>query len=461
MNAGTGFAAHAQRIVSLSWPVFIGQIAVLAFGTVDTLLVARHSSADLAALAVGGSTYITIFIGLMGMVLAISPIVGQLYGARRLDEAGHQFWQALWLALAVALLGVLALAFPAPILALARPSPAMAEKVRAYLQALAFAVPASLLFTVFRGFNNAVSRPKAVMALQLGGLALKVPLSILLVYGDADWGIAAMGVEGCGWSTTAVMWLQALVAAVVLRRDPFYRQFHLGRPGAWRPHRASLAALSRLGFPMGLSLMVEVTGFSFMAIFIARIGETAVAGHQVAVNLVSMLFMLPMALSNGTSTLVAQSIGARDLRDARSLGWHGLQLALGIAAVVGITIFLTRAQVVGLYTDNPAVVAATLPLLTWVVLFHTADAAQVMAAFVLRSWRVATVPTLIYVLSLWGLGLGGGYWMAFDPWQQWPDAVHGARGYWIASTTGLTVAGAALVALLWWVMRQKREAHLA
>jgi multidrug resistance protein, MATE family len=455
MSAPTVFAADVRRIARLAWPVFVGQLAVLGFGTVDTVLAARLSSADLAALAVGGATYIAIFIGLMGTVLAIGPIVGQLYGARRLDEAGHQFWQALWIALVLALVAVALLAFPAPILALARPPPPIAAKVRDYLQALAFAVPASLLFTVFRGFNIAVSRPKAVMALQLGGLGLKLPLAAALVYGVPALDLPGFGVQGCGWSTAIAMWLQALAAMTLLRRDPFYTRFHFGRRGRIAPHPASLRALLRLGVPMGMSLLVEVTGFASMAIFISRFGETAVAGHQIAANLVSLLFMMPLALSNGTATLVAQAIGAGEMGDARRLGWNGLRLALALALIVGGAIYLTRAGVIALYTGNAAVAAAALPLLTWVALFHAADAAQAMSAFVLRAWRIATLPTVIYVVSLWGLGLGGGWALAFDPWQALPTALHGARGYWVASTAGLSVAGLALTALLGLVMQRK------
>ena len=452
-----GLRDSVRRILPLAWPVFIGQMAVLGFGTVDTVLVARYSPTDLAALAVGGASYITIFIGLMGVILAISPIVGQLYGAQRLHEAGHQIWQALWLAGAMSLLGCTLLVFPAPFLALSQASPAVADKVSGYLLALALALPASLLFTVFRGVNIAVSRPKAVMTLQLGGLALKVPLSIALVDGVPALGIPAMGVVGCGIATALAMWLQLLVAVVLVRADPFYRNFDLDLPGQRAPHWPSLRALLKLGVPMGLGIGVEVTGFAFMAIFISRLGETAVAGHQIAANLVSLLFMMPLALSNASSALVAQRIGAGAIDDARRLGWHGLQFALALSLLVGGTIFLGREQVVGLYTSNAAVVAAVLPLLAWVALFHAADAVQAMASFVLRAWRIATLPTVIYVLSLWGVGLGGGYALAFKVGGAMPSAWQGARGYWIASTAGLTLAALALAALLAWVLAQQRQ----
>src|SRR6187200_1310780 len=159
------------------------RIAVIAFSTVDTVMVARTSAIDLAALAVGASVYISIFVGFMGTVLAVGPIAGQLYGAGKLHESGHEAQQAMWLGLALAVPGCLLLFFPDPFLALARSEPAVAARVRQYLDGLAFALPPALVFTAFRGFNVAVSRPKAVMAMQLGGLALKVPVNAVLIFG--------------------------------------------------------------------------------------------------------------------------------------------------------------------------------------------------------------------------------------------------------------------------------------
>ncbi|NRF70130.1 MATE family efflux transporter [Aquincola sp. S2] len=457
-----GFAASVRRIVPLAWPVFVGQLAVLGFSTVDTVLVARHSATDLAALAVGSAAYVTVFIGLMGVVLALSPIVGQLFGARKLAEAGAQLHQAVWLALGLSLLGSAVLLFPAPFLALSQASPEVASKVRGYLLALAFSLPASLLFTAFRGFNVAVSRPKAVMALQLGGLALKIPLSATLVVGAPGLGLPALGVEGCGIATLVAMWAQAIAAWILLRRDPFYASFGLRGHGLDRPHGPSLKALLKLGVPMGLSILIEVTGFSFMAIFIARLGETPVAGHQIAANLVALLFMMPLGLSNATGTLVAQRIGAADLHDARRLGWHGMQLTLLVALVMGGGVYLARGAVVRLYTDNPTVIAAALPLVAWVALFHAADAVQTVAAFVLRAWRIATVPLVIYAVALWGVGLGGGFMLAFDDGTRFPAAWRGAPGFWIAATAGLAVAAAGLSLFLLFVYRTKeREAHTA
>lgn len=449
------------RILPMAWPVLVGQLAVLGFSTVDTILVARFAATDLAALSIGMAAYITIFIGFMGMVLAISPMAGQLFGAGKLHAAGQQVHQAIWLALGLAVVGSTLLLLPGPFLALAKTSPEVSDKVRGYLTALAFSLPASLLFTVYRGFNTAVSRPKAVMGVQIGGLALKVPLSALFIYGWTlplpgglgTWQVAPMGVVGCGLATALVMWSQAITAWVVMRRDPFYAPFGLHAKGFARPKRSSIVAQLKLGVPMGAAIMIEVTGFASMAFLISRQSGEAVAGHQLAANLVSMMFMVPLALANGTATLVAQRVGAHDLAEARRLGWHGVEIGVGIAAILGALVYLLREPVLHVYTDNPTIIAATLPLLVWVWWFHVADAAQTMANFVLRSHRVTLMPLVFYATSLWGIGLLGGYLVTTSSWA--PPALQGAQGYWAMSTAGLVAAGVSLCAFLAWVHRQE------
>ena len=226
------------------------------------------------------------------------------------------------------------------------PTPEVAAKVRGYLLALAFALPASLLFTVYRGFNIAVSRPKAVMALQLGGLALKVPLS-------AAAGLRRAGARRCRRSASPAaaspprssMWAQTLAAVARAAPRPVLRAASACAAAACgRPHRRS-AARRCCGWACrwALTIVIEVTGFTFMAIFIARLGATPVAGHQIAVNLVSLLFMMPLALANATSTLVAQRIGAGDAarRAAAGLARPAARRS-AMAALMGSAVFLAR-----------------------------------------------------------------------------------------------------------------------
>ena len=148
-----GLLSSARRIAPLAWPVFVGQVAVLAFGTVDTVMVARYAALDLAALAIGAAVYITVFVGLMGVVMSIGPVAGQLFGARQLHEAGAQLHQAVWLALGLSVVGSALLLMPAPFLHAAQAQPAVADKVRAYLGNLAFALPPALFFQAFRALS--------------------------------------------------------------------------------------------------------------------------------------------------------------------------------------------------------------------------------------------------------------------------------------------------------------------
>jgi len=443
----------ARRIAPLAWPMYVGQVAVLAFGTVDTVMVARHSALDLAALAIGAAAYVSVFIGLMGVIMALGPIAGQLYGAGRPREAGHALHQAMWLGLALSLVGGALLLFPAPFLRLAQAPADVAERARGYMAWLALALPASLLFTAYRAFNIAVSRPKAVMALQVGGLVLKVPLTALLVFGVAlptpfgTLAVPAFGAPGCGAATAIVTISQLGVAWWVLRRDPFYRRFGLREPVSG-PDRAALLGLLRLGLPMGGSILIEVTGFTFMAFFISRIGATPVAGHQIAVNLVSLMYMLPLAVANAASTLVAQRIGAADLEGARRIGWHGLEIGVLAGATVGATAFGLRHAILHAYTDDPVIVAAALPLLAWVALFHLADATQAVASFILRAYRIVNLPLVINAVAIWGIGLAGGYVLAFDVGGWSPARLQGAQGFWAAASFGLLATAVAFVLLL-------------
>lgn len=433
---------NAARIATLAWPVFLGQLAVLGFSTIDTLLLARHSALDLASLAIGASAYTTTFVGFMGLLMAIAPIVGRLHGAGRDAEAGAQLHQALWLALGLAVFGGALLLFPEPFLGVAHPPPEIEARVRVYLRILACALPASLLFTAYRGFNVAVSRPKAVMLLQVAGFVLKVPLSALFVF------VLDFGVAGCALATALVMWLQLAAAIIVMRRDAFYRPFALW-PGRWpRPQRAPIMAQLKLGVPMGVSIVIEVSGFTFMAFFITRLGATPLAAHQICANVVAILYMLPLGLANATTTLVAQRIGAGDFADAKRLGWHGIAIGGSLALATGSAVSLLREPVVRLYTHDPQVIAAALPLLAFVAWFHLGDAMQCLSNFVLRAWHVATLPVAVYALALWGLGLGGGYTLAFGHLQ-------GAPGFWAAATGALLLTAALLCGLLRWVEQQK------
>ena len=165
----------------------------------------------------------------------------------------------------------------------------------------------------------------------------------------------------------------------------------------------------KLGTPIGLSYLIEVTSFAFMALFIARLGTETLAAHQIVANLGTVLYMLPLSLSIATSTLVAQSIGADQPSLAKEIGYSSLVFTTGLCVSVGIGIWFLRYLLLDLYSPPESVKTVALPLFLFIAFYQIFDALQVTAAFILRGYRVAFWPMWIYAISLWGVGLGGGY----------------------------------------------------
>lgn len=444
---------HTTRIAALAWPILIGQLAVIANGVIDTAMTSRFSATDLAALAVGASVYVSIFVGLNGVLQALSPIIGQLFGAQRFTEIGAEVKQGTWLALFLSIVGCVALLFPQPLLSVAHASPELAEKATLYLRVLALALPATLGFRIYGALNTALGRPKMVMAIQIAGLMLKVPLNALFIFGGL--GVPAFGGPGCAMATAIIAWLTLLIAWAILRAGPSYRVFAIFGSGFVAPKARPLLALLKLGIPMGLSYLIEVTAFTFMALFIARLGATAVAGHQITANFATVLYMLPLSIASATGTLVAQSIGAGQMETARRVGFAGIRMAAVLSVTIGCLVWLTRDLIVRAYTPNETIIAAALPLYMFIAFYQLFDSVQVTTAFVLRAYKVAVIPTLIYAIALWGIGLGGGYTLGLNPFGISPPALQGAAGFWFGNSASL---GLVAMGLLWYLHKVQRRA---
>ncbi|GAB3538875.1 MATE family efflux transporter [Noviherbaspirillum agri] len=444
---------HTLQIAALAWPILIGQLAVIANGVIDTAMTSRFSATDLAALALGSSIYISIFVGLNGVLAALGPIIGQMYGAERYGEIGAELKQGTWLALFLTIAGCLVLLFPQPLLSLAHASPELNQKATLYLRTLGLALPATLGFRIYASLNTAIGRPKMVMMLQITALLLKLPLNALFIFGG--FGIPAMGGPGCAVATSMIAWIMLITSAVILRKDLSYRRFRLFGSGFAAPKWASLRDLLKLGVPMGMSYLIEVTAFAFMAIFIARLGDTAVAGHQITANFGTVLYMLPLAIASATATLVAQSIGAQQWETARRIGFAGIRLAAILSVTIGCVVWLLREYIVRAYTPNGEIIAAALPLFVFIAFYQLFDSIQVTTAFVLRAYKVAVVPTLMYAVALWGIGLGGGYILGLDPFGISPPLFQGAAGFWMGNSASLGLVAASL---LWYLRIVQRHA---
>ena len=435
----------ARGIARLAWPVLVAQLAVIASGVLDTAMSGRYGAVDLAAVGIGASVYFSVFIGLMGVVVALSPIAAQLYGGKQHARIGEEARQTAWLALGLAALGVLLLAFPDPFLRLSSAPPEVEARTRAYLHGIAWALPAMLLFRVFFALTTAVSRPRAVMTINLLYLAVKAPLNAVFIYGA--FGAPELGGPGCAVATAISSWLICIVAWAYCAMHPFYRQFSVFARWSWPDLRAIWNHL-RLGVPMGLTFFVEVTSFTFMALFLARLGAATSAGHQIAANVTAVVYMFGLAVGNATAVLTAQAIGAGEPREARHTGLTGMGIMFAISACAGTAIFSAARQIVVLYTHDASVQQIAVQLLAFIAFYQLFDTAQVVIVNALRGYKIAFIPMLVYTVALWGIGLGGGYVLGLTRVEAAAAlglaTPMGAAGFWLAGVLSLAIAAGAL-----------------
>ena len=443
-------------LLKLAAPLLIGQLAVIAFGVLDTAMTARYSADDLAALAMASAIYISIYVGLTGVISALTPIAGQLFGAKRFSEIGEEVRQATWLALGLTMLGCFILLNADHLLAISQVNELIEGKAKLYLNILALGLPASMAMRVLMALHNAVSRPTVITVVQIIGLALKVPLNLLFIYGGL--GIEGMGGPGCAVATVIISWAWLLMTLGFVVFDRFYKPFKIFTRFSM-PDWHRIWTLLKLGAPIGLSYLIEVTSFTFMSLFIARLGTTALAGHQIVANLGTVIYMVPLSLSIATMTLVSQSIGANKPERAEEIGWSSVFFTTVLCICIGIAVWIFRVQLLDWYDPPAEVKLFSIPLFLFIAFYQIFDALQVTAAFILRAYRIAFWPMLIYAGSLWGVGLGGGYLMGFNVLGNTPEFLQGANGFWAGNSISLALAACFLLYLFRRVAERYEKTH--
>jgi MATE family multidrug resistance protein len=431
--------------------VLVGQLAIMAFGVADTVIAGRYSDTALAALSVGSAIYISVYVGLIGIIQALLPIWAEMRGARNHAAVGQSIRQSLYLCGFISLAGMAALLFPGPLLHWAKIPAAMQGEVQTYLAVLSLAFVPALLFRLFSTLNQALGKPVLVTWLQVGALGVKIPLSIWFVAGGG--GLDAMGAVGCAWATLVVNYLLLLLAVLLLRTHPLYLPYRI-----WarmeKPNWRQIRAFARLGLPAGLSYMVEVTSFTLMALFIARLGTVASASHQIAASLAAVLYMVPLSLAIACSARVSFWIGAGEPAQARRVVGLALSLSALSASTLAMLLWLLSQQIPAWYSRNPEVVLTASTLLVWVAFFHLADSLQAVCAFLLRCYRITLLPLLIYSVLLWGFGLAGGYFLAYVGTSALP-ASQLPVSFWTAATLALAAVATCFLLLLWRATRRQ------
>lgn len=444
-------AGERSLIARHAGTVLVGQLAVMAFGVTDTIIAGRYSEHALAALSVGAAVFVSVYVSLMGVLQALLPVWAELHGGGRGAEVGRSVRQSLYLAGIAIVLGMAVLLSPGAVLRLTQVPPEMRGEVETYLVVLAFGLAPALLFRLFSTLNQSLGKPQLVTWLQLASLLVKLPLSIWFTFGGA--GLPAMGLVGCGWATLCVNWAMLGCAIWLLRYGDFYRNYRL-----WQrleaPDWGTIRQFARMGVPGGLAVLVEVTSFTLMALFIARLGTVAAAAHQIAANLLAVAYMVPLSLAIATSARVSFWLGARDTAKARHACRLGFELTVLCAVLFAVAMLTLRFQLANVYSDNPAVIALAATLLLVVATYHLADALQTLCVFVLRCYRVTLAPLVIYCTMLWGIGLGGSYLLAYRGLGPWP-AMQSPLAFWIMSAGALALAALLFGVLLRWTMARR------
>jgi MATE family multidrug resistance protein len=320
--------------------------------------------------------------------------------------------------------------------------PGLIEPAMGYLRGVAFGFPAVALYHVLRCFSDGLGHTRPSMVIGLCGLALNIPLNYILIYGKL--GMPAMGGVGCGWATGLVMIGMFLCMLWWVKWAPFYKPSKVFSGFEW-PQWPVLKRLLSVGLPIGIAVFAESSIFAVIALLIGGLGATVVAGHQIALNFSSMVFMIPYSLGMAATVRVGQALGRGEPREARFAAGVSMAAALGYACLSASLMLLLREQIAQIYTPDRAVIAVATTLLVYSALFQFSDAIQVTAAGALRGYQDTRVTMILTLFAYWGIGLPVGYILGLTDWFGEPS---GPSGLWQGLVVGLTCAGGMLAVRL-------------
>lgn len=447
MKQKTSLTTEFKQLILLAYPITVAQLAQTAIGVVDTLMAGNAGPAELAAIALGGSIWLPLFLAFEGLLHATTPLVAHAVGAGKLDSPKHTLHTAFSIAFLLSILSVLLMSNADIVLRYFVEDPDMLTKSSDYLTALAFGFPAILFYQAMRSYLEGFGDTRPVMVIGLIGLVSNIPLNYIFIYGKL--GLPAMGGVGCGWASSISMWLMLLIATLHLQKHKNYQQFQLFKNFAlsWQANGQFL----KLGIPIGFSLLVESSMFAVIALLLADMGELTVATHQITLNYVTLMFMIPLSLSMALTIRVGQKLGARQVEQAHTAIKAGYLITLLFALLSSGSMVVFGMDIAALYSTDKEVIAMTAALLSIAAAFQFSDALQVASAGILRGFKDTTIPFIVALLAYWVIGLPLGLILAKTDWLV--EQPLGAAGFWIALLIGLTIGAIALIIRVRWQAR--------
>lgn len=432
-------AREVRATVRLALPLMLAQLASVGTNLLDAMLAGHHSAHVLGGVAVGTSVWSLAIFGGIGVMLAVPPSVAQLDGAGQRRAIGAVFRQALWLALGMGVLLWFAVRHATPLVALIGVTPGLRVEVTAFLHAISWGAPALTVYFALRGLSEGLSMTRPSMLFAFGGLAVLAPLGYVLMFGKL--GIPPQGARGCGLATALVLWLQVAGFGAYVARHRDFRGLGLGERFE-PPDLGRIRELLRVGLPMAVTMLAEGGLFVAVALAIGTLGEDVVAGHQVALNVAAVFFMIPLGLAMAITVRVGNAVGRGDAAGVRYAGLSGIGLTL-VTQTVSAGLMLSAPRLIAsMYTRDAGVVAIAAELIVMAGLFQFSDGIQVASNGALRGLKDTRVPMAITLFAYWIVGMPIAWWLAFERGL-------GARGMWMGLIAGLSVAAVLLFTRFW------------
>jgi multidrug resistance protein, MATE family len=444
---GAGMSASSQNRLTteikaclwLSIPLAGAQLAQAATAFVDTVMMGWLGSATLAAGGLGASVFQSLLLISTGIVSAVSPLVAAAYGSGQAATVGKIVRQGLWLAAGLALpVGLLLWSAQAWLTNLGQSAETI-ELALPYLRSILWGVLPALGFAVLRNFVAALSEPRPVIVIMLGGTVFNVIANYSLMFGK--WGLPALGLAGIGIASATSLWGMFIALALYILNQPRYRAYRVfSKLNALETQ--VLRDLIQIGIPIGVLAAVETGMFTLTTFLMGQLGTVSLAAHQVALQTAALTFMVPLGISLATTVRVGQQLGQGSPTGARLAGKVGIGIAALFMSLMGLLFWLFPEPIVALYLDiekpeNGAVVALAKQLLIVAAVFQLFDGIQVSAAGALRGLKDTRIPMLIGIVAYWGIGLTSGYLLGIQ--FGW-----GGTGLWWGLAIGLAAASVVL-----------------
>ena len=449
-----GFRHEIRPMLHLAAPLAMAELGWMSMGFVDAVMAGRLGAAAIGAGSLGNMLFFPIAICGTGMLLGMDTLVAQSFGAKDAAACRRTLVQGLWIAAALAPVVALLLALTIPLLRATGTNPRVMELLGPFVDALLWGVPPLLFYSAFRRYLQAMNIVKPITFAVVSANLLNFGGNWLLMYGN--WGAPRLGLEGSGFSTSISRLYIALVLLIaVLRHHRKSAYPHLPakvghasacqRPLAgasflgWRPQWPIIRRLIALGFPSAMQILVEGAVFGVVTVMAARFDEVSLAAHSIAVNVISITFMVPLGISSAAAVRVGQAVGRKDPQGIAVSGWTALLLGAGFMSSAGVALAFVPRWIARLYTPEAAVIAASAALLRIAALFEVFDGLQVVATGALRGLGDTRTPALAHFAGYWIIGMPVAYVLCFT--YGW-----GVTGIWVGLTSALILIGLILLA---------------